>query len=376
MDPGSGQNPATLNHAPIPEILDGAAERPPLPPLKIEPRRVEAFLRRPDPAVRAALVYGPDSGLVRERAEMLARAIVPDLADPFRVAVLSSRAILADPARLVDEVAAIAFGGGRRVIRLRSAGDETAPSIAAVLEDAKGDALVVVEADDLGPRSKLRLLFEASRTAAAIPCYIDDSERLADLIEQRLSQDGIAIAPEALDFLVEHLGSDRMVTRSELEKLTLYAGSGGRIDLADAVACIGDSAGLSLDEIAFAVGDGDAGRMLRGLDRAYAEGNSPVAVLRAVGRHLQRLHLAAGMVASGERAEQAVAALRPPVFFKQKDAFLLQLKRWPLSRLGMAIERLTEAEIGCKTTGIPDAALCARTLMELARAAQRQRRGG
>ena len=378
MEPSSGQNPATLNDTSIAHgrRFRRTLSRPQVGRLKIEPRRIETLLWRLDPALRAVLLYGPDSGLVRERAETVSRSIVPDLTDPFRVIELSSRAIIADPPLLVDEVAALAFGGGRRVIRVRSAGDETAPSIAAALETAKGDALVVVEAGDLGPRSKLRSLFEASRTAAAIPCYVDDAERLADLIEQRFRQDGIGIAPEALGFLTDHLGGDRMVTRSEVEKLALYAGSGGRIELADAIACVGDSAGLSLDEIAFGVGEGDAGGMLRRLDRAYAEGNSPIAVLRAVARHFQRLHLAAGMVAAGERPEQALAALRPPVFFKQKDAFLLQLKRWPLNRLGTAIERLTEAEIGCKTTGLPDAALCARTLMELARAARREPRSG
>lgn len=343
--------------------------------MKIEARRVDALLRRPDAALRGFLLYGPDAGLVRERAETLTRSVVPDLADPFRIVELTGRAIASDPPRLADEAAAIAFGGGRRVIRVRGAGDEAAPLLADFLDDSVGDALVVVEADDLGPRSKLRSLFEASRVGASIPCYVDDDAQLSDLIEGRLRRDRISVAPDALEFLVAHLGSDRMITRNEVEKIALYAGEGGRIELPDALVCLGDSAGLSLDEIAFAVGDGDVRRTLRALDRAYADGMSPVAVLRAVARHFQRLHLAAGLISGGQRPDQAMAALKPPVFFKAKDSFQAQLRRWPLTWLGVAIERLTETEIACKTTGAPDEALCARTLTEMAVAGRRRASG-
>jgi len=39
--------------------------------MKLAAGRVEGFLRRPDPEIRAVLLYGPDAGLVRERAEAL-----------------------------------------------------------------------------------------------------------------------------------------------------------------------------------------------------------------------------------------------------------------------------------------------------------------
>ncbi len=339
--------------------------------MKIAAARVESFLRRPNPAARAVLLYGPDGGMVRERAALLTRSVVADPGDPFRVAELSGAVLAADRARLADEAAAIAFGGGRRVVRVRQAGDEAAPAFAAFLDDPRGDALIVVEAGNLGSGSKLRKLFEASPVAAALPCYADDSESLEALIVRHLAEDRITIAPEALDFLVGHLGSDRMVTRSELDKLALYAGPGGRVELADAEACVGDSAVLSLDAVAYAVGSGDVKQVLRALDRAYAEGESPVRVLRAVGGHFQRLHAAASRVAAGMPVPKAMDTLRPKVFWKQQEAFRAQLRRWPLAWLGTAIERLIRAEIDCKSTGMPDQAVCTRTLMEIARAAGR-----
>ncbi|HYC13217.1 MAG TPA: DNA polymerase III subunit delta, partial [Stellaceae bacterium] len=61
--------------------------------MKLTGQRIEGFvtgfIAKPDPKVRAILVYGPDAGLVRERGEALAKAVAQDLDDPFRVAALT-----------------------------------------------------------------------------------------------------------------------------------------------------------------------------------------------------------------------------------------------------------------------------------------------
>ncbi|MGC2522189.1 MAG: DNA polymerase III subunit delta, partial [Stellaceae bacterium] len=85
--------------------------------MKIAPSRVAAFLQRPDPEIRAVLLYGPDAGLVRERADAVARTVCTDLSDPFRVAMLNGAVLAADPARLADEAAQLSLVGGRRVVR-------------------------------------------------------------------------------------------------------------------------------------------------------------------------------------------------------------------------------------------------------------------
>src|SRR5258708_38788563 len=82
--------------------------------VKLAPSRIAAFLQRPDPEIRAVLLYGPDGGLVRERAGIIGRTVCPDLNDPFRVADLSAATLAADPARLADETAQLSLTGGRR----------------------------------------------------------------------------------------------------------------------------------------------------------------------------------------------------------------------------------------------------------------------
>src|SRR5437773_269041 len=122
--------------------------------MKLPAARVAAFLRRPDREIHAVLLYGPDAGLVSERADVVARTVCPDLKDPFRVAHLNGAALAADPARLADEAAQMSLIGGRRGVRVRDAADRPAALLArlsvgdsaeielddAVMAAAEGDA--------------------------------------------------------------------------------------------------------------------------------------------------------------------------------------------------------------------------------------------
>ncbi|CAO3415549.1 DNA polymerase III subunit delta [Azospirillum doebereinerae] len=341
--------------------------------MKLQAKAIDGFLRRPDPKVRAVLLYGPDSGLVRDRAQTLGRTVVEDLADPFRVAEFIGRAIADDPAKLADEAAALSFTGGRRLIRVRDAEDNATAAFAAFLDNVPpGDSLVVVESGDLSARSKLRLLFEGEDAAAAIPCYVEEEASLGRVIADILHGHGLTADPDALTFLAGNLVGDRMVARGEVEKLALYMGGTKRVTLEDAQACVGDSAALSMDEPVWAAAEGDFATLDRSLARLFAEGTSPVPILRGAQRHFQRLHLIGAQVAAGKSAEAAIESIRPPVFFKLKSRLVGQARRWSPNLVRQALERLVDAEADCKRTNMPDQTLCARVLFQLASLAARR----
>jgi DNA polymerase-3 subunit delta len=334
--------------------------------VKLERQGLTRFLRAPDPGIAAVLIYGPDAGLVRERADAIVQAAAGDASDPFRVAELTPGDLREDPARLVDEAAALPFTGGRRVVRLRDVTDGLTPLFARLLEDPVPPGLVVAEAGDLPSKSSLRALFGDAGQAGAIACYRDEGAALGGVIAGTLREAGVTVAEDALEYLTANLGGDRALTRRELEKLALYKGGAGTITLEDALACVGDTAARGLDDLVFDLGDGSAAGLDRDLERQLAEGDSPVTILRAAARHFLRLHTAAGAIARGESADRAMAMLRPPVFMRAKNRFRRQLDRWSVPALSAALARLTQAEIDCKTTGYPAETICRRALAEIA----------
>jgi DNA polymerase-3 subunit delta len=338
---------------------------------------IEAFLKSPDPAIRLVLLHGEDEGLARERADRLARSVVPDLADPFRIATLRGEHLAQDPARLADEASAIPFGGGRKVVRVTDTpvgqtGQRQTQVLREFIEGGPGDALVIVQAGELRRDHALRKAVEAAKNAVAIPCYPDEDWAIEKVVVETLAQFGLAADAAAMAYLVDHLGGDRLLTRRELEKLALYAGERSRsqpITLEEAAASVGDTAGLTYDDLCSAVAGGDRAMADRCVVRLQAEGEAPVAILRIVSRHFQRLHAYHAAVGAGRVPGDVVKSMR--LFGPRANTFMAAARYWQGAPLVEAFRRLNEAESRCKSTGFPDWTVAARTLAALASMPQR-----
>jgi DNA polymerase-3 subunit delta len=332
----------------------------------VKSSEADRYVAHPPAQMLAALVFGPDQGLVRERAERLAKTVVPDLTNAFQVSELDEAALNADPARLADEAASISMTGGRRVVRVRGANNTLAKIFESFLDDPKGDALVVVEAGDLNKGAALRKVFEGADNAAAVPCYADSARDLADVVRNAMKAEGLTIGHDAVEDAVARLGSDRGITRRELEKLALYAQGRDKVTVEDVRAVMGDEAEARVEEVCDAAGEGDFKRLDLALSRLWAEDVSPIAVLRVAMGHFQRVAFAKVQSTRGETADGAMRKLRPPVHFKRAPSFKMQISRWTEERLLDALDLLLETETLCKTTAMPAEAVCGRALFNIA----------
>ncbi len=346
--------------------------------MKITAAKADSFVNNLPANILAALIYGPDTGLVSQRAEVIAKQIVSDISDPFCVTDISAAKIKEEPAIVADEMAAIGLMGGRRLVRLRDTPPGFSTTLAGIIKDAPDDiekqAFLLIVAGDLAPSSGLRKLFEKEQNLAAIPCYQDDARSIRTVIAGELRKHNIQCDHDAITFLAENCLGDRMVVIREIEKLSLYMGrptesSSRSASLDDIIACIGETTESSLDGICNAVANGNHLQLDLSLKKASMQGIVPIAILRAVQRYFMRIHLVVGMVAQGMAQEQAMGTLRPPVFFKQMPAFKAHISRWAIAHkqaLWQVMNLIYQAEFECKQTGANPELICGRYLMRIA----------
>jgi DNA polymerase III subunit delta len=242
--------------------------------------------------------------------------------------------------------------------------------LSSAADSAAAGGLVVIEAGELASRSPLRQLIETSPVAVALACYADDGKTLAEIVHAELAAARITADPVAMDLLLALLGSDRAVSRSELQKLALYKGEPGRITVEDVLAIVGDAGATSLEAVAYAACDVDPKRLDRAIVTASAEGAQAVSLLRATARLVQRVVQARESLADGLSVKQAMEALKPPVIFRMQAVFASAVRRWDRSRLAQALVLLADAELACKRTGAPQMLLCQRALLDIAEIAR------
>lgn len=353
--------------------------------MRIKPQQTDGYLSKPNDGHVAALIYGPDEGLVRERGRILIANTIGSPPDPMRLTDLTDAELKSDPARLADEAASLALIPGARIVRVRQPSESAAKVVRDVLDAAaaghlKCDAFILVEAGDLNPRSTLRKLFEDAGNAAAVPCYADDSSTVDAVVGKFLRETNLKIEPGAKQRLIEGLGADRGVTRQELEKLHLYMGSaesGEALTITEAAidACLAGPPQSAFESLADVVAGGALNDLDSTFERTIAAGLPAITILRSVSSHIQRLHSFAGQIAAGQSADEVVKRARPPIHFKRTGTIRHQLRIWSQGDLERSLSALQETELDCKRTGMPDTLICHRALLSIARrAAVLQRR--
>src|SRR6201999_1602903 len=83
-------------------------------------RDIDTYLARPDTGRPIVLLYGPDAGLVRERADALIASAADVPNDPVSLVRRDGDELAGEPSRLVDEALTVPLFGGRRAIRVRA----------------------------------------------------------------------------------------------------------------------------------------------------------------------------------------------------------------------------------------------------------------
>src|SRR5579871_4080387 len=262
-------------------------------------RDIDAYLARPDATRPIILLYGPDAGLVRERADTLMASAVDDPSDPFSLVKLDGDELAAEPSRLVDEALTIPLFGGRRAIRVRAGSRSFASGVDALAETPLKDCRVVIEAGELRPESPLRKACERAKTAVAIACYPDTERDLAKLIDDELRVSNLRIASDARAVLMTLLGGDRQASRNELRKLTLYAHGKGEVTLDDVMAVVADASELKIDPIVDGAFAGNPSAVETEFAKAKIAGTYPGMIISAAQRQAAWLHKTALAAAEG-----------------------------------------------------------------------------
>ncbi len=334
----------------------------------VKSQEAERFLACPGAHIFLYLVFGADTGLVNERARKIVSRAINDPKDPFQLVRIDGDALAADPLRLADEANTVPLFGGGRAIWIEAQGKTFTSAIEPLLALPPRDSTIVIEAGDLKKDAPLRTLCERAKGAAAIQCFPDKPEDIARLIEADVRAAGLSITPDAKDFLVTQLGQDRLSTRSELEKLVLYAHGEGEITLDHVEAIVCDASTLIVEDAVNEAFQGERGPLDVRLQHVFAGASSYQALLAAALWLALDLHrVRAGMDEGPGRPSGG----RGFMSFRKKEAFDRHLRLWSRDALARAVDRLAQAIAQSRREPQLGPALAARAFLEIASTARK-----
>ncbi len=313
---------------------------------EIKSHEFETFLQRSVRDNRLFLIYGPDRGLVSERAGQIAAKSGVSLDDPFSLIKLDGSDLQQSPGRLLDEVNTIGLFGGEKLVWLRASGTEKTliDSFTVLSQEPPQASTVIIEAGDLKKGTGLRKLAETARSVIAVACYSDDARAVNALIDQELGQENLRISPAARERLNEALGGDRIASRNEIRKLALYCRGMSVIEEEHVMEIVGDASAVSVDDAIDAVLKGDADGLQHAIRKITASKTAIFLVLQACLKQFQLMDLMrAEMDDKRQQPAQVVATLGRHLHFRRKPLIESALKTWTLPAIQRELGRLQTA---------------------------------
>ena len=319
--------------------------------MKIATRDIIGLISKPNPTYLAYLFYGHDDGLVRERARKIALHFTDHIDDPFSVSRLSSQDVAGDKTLLPDSLNALPTFGGLRLVMLSGMGTEMTEAVKIGFNSLHDKARLVIEARDVNTRHALVKFCDQHASCASIGCYQDDNRSLSELAQQVFKRENIQISRDTLSLLVSQLGSDRAVSRQEIEKLALFAGSNGKLTEEDIHNALGDSGSVVGDQLTIAILNGNVKQFKQIYSRSQQDGQPPISLLRQISSLFKNMLSARLTMETGQTSTAAISSLKPPIHFKIKPLVTAQLSKWTSEQLTEMIARLITTEIHMKTKG-------------------------
>ncbi len=341
---------------------------------EIKSHDFDRFAEKNSDLYKIVVLYGPDRGLVSERAAQLVQRTGISLDDPFSMLKLDISDLQADSGRLLDEVNSLGLFGDSKLVWLRNAGNEK-PLLDAlrILADAPPPAnRLVIEAGDLKKGSGLRKIVEPSRAIAVIPCYADDARALNGMIDAELKAAELRISPSARQRLLDLLGGDRLASRNEIRKLCLYCRGKGVVEEQHVDEIIGDASGVSTDEAVDALLNGDLAALQRAFQKISSSKTPIFLVLQTCLKQFQMLDLMrAEMDGKNLPIGQVMMTLGRHIHFKRKPLIEKALRIWSSQALARDVERLQNAVLMSRQKQTLEPSIAFHTLMAIAIPASR-----
>jgi len=337
----------------------------------LKPGEIDRFTKSPPANIVGVLVYGPNQSRIAEISTNIVKSVAGTLDDPFNLVHLSENQLKDQFGLLHDEMLAMSFTGGRKVVWVKDPGAAFTRQLSSFFKEALGENLLVVQAGSLTKSSGVRKIFETATQAVCIPCYEDTARDLAALITNKVAVSSKQIDSAAVNLLIESVGTDRALILSEVEKLLLFCTDKETVSSEDISVLSGDFLGSSLEDLVEQTLTGDVAGSTRRFQDLNSAGIQPAQILVVLSTQLTRLQKFRLDIDKGQNLDVVIKSARPPIFFKKQPTTKRQLAIWQIPALEKALAVVFEAILLTRQNANLAESVCERALITIGKTAQR-----
>ena len=282
------------------------------------------------------LIYGENIGLKESFKEKII-----SLFKDAEIVNLYNEDISKNKDIIINEAKNISLFTKNKVIIFNQASDKVLSDIQYILKNEK-QTNIILFADILEKKSKLRSFFEKEKTIALIPCYSDNEITLRRLVQSEL-KDYKNLNNDVVTMVINYSNLDRKNIMSNLEKIKIYFEK-RILSQNELETLLNTDRNEFFENIRDAALNGEKSRLNGLFDNFVFNKEETFLYLNAINQRLIKIKEIQEQNDMHNNLELALNKMRPPIFWKDKPTYMKLLKKWDKKRVLEAIIYLGKIE--------------------------------
>ena len=282
------------------------------------------------------LIYGENIGL----KEVFKKKIV-NLNKNAEIINLYLEDIAKNKNIILREVKNISLFNEEKIIIVNQVNEKIYSEIESLM-NVKENIRIIIIADLLDKRSKIRNLFEKEKNFAIIPCYNDNDITLRNLVQNEL-KDFKNVNSNTINMIISYSNLNRKTIINNIEKIKSFYEkrilSEGSLEV-----LLNSDRNEMFENIRDAALDGDKKKLNDLLGNFNFTNEDAYFYLNMINYRLIKLLEIHRQNINNSNYNNAINNMKPPVFWKDKPVFLKLLQKWDKQRVIGALEYLGKTE--------------------------------
>ena len=284
------------------------------------------------------LIYGENEGHKNEIIKFLEKNFNRNIEKFDEAQILSNSELF------YEKIFNQSFFEKEKIVIINRCSDKICEIIENIIKKKDADIKIILNANVLEKKSKLRNLFEKRRELVIVPTYKDSSITLVDIAKKFFSNYKISISQETINLLVNRCNGDRGHLKSELDKILIYIHDKKSINLEEIYKLTNLAENFSINELVDTSLSKNSQKTSDIINESNYKSEDGILILRTFLQRAKRLLNLYEKQNESTNLDILIDNYRPPIFWKDKPIIKKQLENWSMQRIKDLIININKTE--------------------------------
>ena len=258
------------------------------------------------------------------------------------------REILINKENFLESISTESLFENEKIIVIKRATDKFLDILTEIINKNYKDILLIINADLLEKKSKLRSFFEKGKELVCVPLYPDNEQTLARIAYTFFKENNVPISSSNINLIVRKCNGDRKILLSEIKKLELYSKSGKKINSEVIIKLTNLIENHSISELIDNCLAHNKKKTINILNENNFNNDECILIARIFLNKLKRILVLSTEFQKNKNIDLTISSARPPIFWKEKEITKKQIIKWKPDKIKKIIYKLVDIELTFK----------------------------